>query len=155
MSARVVVQRFALAAVAAASFFGVSVVRAADLDPRALMFTPPDKINWSAPRNGQQQAVLAGDPEKPGLYVVLVKWLPNSGSRPHSHPNNRYIYVIKGTWWVGTGTKYSPDTRVPMPAGSFVTHFGGQAHYDGAKDEECILEIVGEGPATQTNREVK
>jgi hypothetical protein len=27
-----------------------------------------------------------------------------------------------------------------------VTHFARQFHYDGAKDEPVILEIVGEGP---------
>ena len=35
----------------------------------------------------------------------------------------------------------------PVPAGSFVVHYGQEMHYDGAKDEECILEIVGMGPA--------
>jgi hypothetical protein len=30
---------------------------------------------------------------------------------------------------------------VPMPSGSFVTHFGKQVHWDGAKDEEAwVLE---------------
>jgi hypothetical protein len=27
-----------------------------------------------------------------------------------------------------------------------VTHFARQFHYDGAKDEPVVLEIVGEGP---------
>jgi hypothetical protein len=40
-----------------------------------------------------------------------------------------------------------------MPAGTFVTHFGKQVHYDGAKDEEVVLIIVGEGPATLTRVE--
>ena len=44
---------------------------------------------------------------------------------------------------------------VPVPAGSYVTHFGKQIHWDGAKDEEVVLEIVGEGPATSTNAEAK
>ena len=44
---------------------------------------------------------------------------------------------------------------VAMPAGTFVTHFGKQIHYDGAKDEEALLEIVGMGPATSTPAEVK
>jgi hypothetical protein len=35
-----------------------------------------------------------------------------------------------------------------MPAGTFVTHFGKQIHYDGAKDEEMVIEVVGEGPST-------
>jgi hypothetical protein len=37
-----------------------------------------------------------------------------------------------------------------MPAGSFVVHFGGKVHYDGAKNEECELLIFGEGPGTST-----
>jgi quercetin dioxygenase-like cupin family protein len=92
--------------------------------------------------------VLAGDPAKPGLYVVLQKWLPHNNSRPHSHPNDRYITVLKGTWWVNTGANYDPDGMKPVPAGSFVIHYGQEMHYDGAKDEECILQIVGMGPAS-------
>jgi hypothetical protein len=38
-----------------------------------------------------------------------------------------------------------------MPAGSFVTHFGKQVHWDGAKDEDAVLLIMGEGPATATS----
>jgi hypothetical protein len=33
---------------------------------------------------------------------------------------------------------------------SFVTHFGKQVHWDGAKDEEAWVLIVGEGPGTLT-----
>jgi hypothetical protein len=42
-----------------------------------------------------------------------------------------------------------------MPAGTFVKHTGKQIHYDGAKDEECLIEIVGMGPATSTDAEEK
>ena len=51
---------------------------------------------------------------------------------------------------MGTGTTFDPASTVPVPAGTFVTHFGKQVHYDGAKDEECVLLITGEGPATST-----
>jgi len=37
-----------------------------------------------------------------------------------------------------------------MPPGSFVTHYGKQVHWDGAKDEDAVLLIMGEGPATAT-----
>jgi hypothetical protein len=43
----------------------------------------------------------------------------------------------------------------PVPAGSFVIHYGKEIHYDGAKDEECLLQIVGMGPATNTPAEQK
>jgi hypothetical protein len=128
-------------------------VQAADLDPKAISIQLPQDIKWVATAGGSEQAVLLGDPSKPGLYIVLTKWLPHRNSRPHSHPNDRYITVLKGTWWVNTGANYDPDGMKPVPAGSFVTHFGKQIHYDGAKDEETILYIVGMGPATSTSAE--
>jgi hypothetical protein len=128
---------------------------ATTLDPKTLAYDLPSQIPWKARDGGSEEAILAGDPDKPGLYVVLVKWLPHHMSHPHFHPNDRFITVLSGTWWVGTGTRFDPDATVAMPAGSFVTHFGRQVHYDGAKDEPTVLEIVGEGPATATPAEVK
>jgi hypothetical protein len=48
---------------------GLSVPAAAvELDPAALVYRWPDQIKWSAPSPaGSQNAVLAGDPAKPGL----------------------------------------------------------------------------------------
>jgi hypothetical protein len=127
----------------------------ADLNPKALVYKLPSQIKWVANASGASTAVLVGDPSKPGLYILLNKWSAHHMSHPHFHPNDRFITVLSGTWWVGTGSKYDPDSTVPMPTGSFVTHFGKQIHYDGAKDGECVLEIVGQGPATSTPAEVK
>jgi hypothetical protein len=63
--------------------------------------------------------------------------------------------VLQGTWWVGSGPKFDPANTTAMPAGSFVTHFGKQVHWDGAKDEDAVLLIMGEGPATATAAEEK
>ena len=130
-------------------------LRAGDLNPAVLTAKLPEEIKWSDTASGAKQAVLYGDPSKPGLYIVLVKWSPHHISHPHFHLNNRYVTVLSGHWWVGTGSKFEPDQTVPMPPGSFVTHFGKQIHYDGAKDEEVLLQIVGEGPAESTAAESK
>jgi len=134
-----------------------SVSGAAELNPAAVTYILPDKVEWKrAPGAGNENAVLVGDPSKEGLYVVLNKWLKgNNFSRPHFHPNDRYIVVLQGTWWVGSGPKFDPANTTPMPAGSFVTHFGKQVHWDGAKDEDAVLLIMGEGPATSTAAEEK
>jgi hypothetical protein len=128
---------------------------AGNLDPKVLSYKLPDQIEWKHDPVGADMAVLQGDPSKPGLYIVLVKWTPHHMSHPHWHPNVRYITVISGTWWVGTGPKFDPEKTVAIPAGSYVTHFAKQIHYDGAKDTEAVLEIVGEGPATATPAEEK
>ena len=147
-------RRLSQVALAVTTFAWIGAVKA-DLNPSAISYKLPSQIKWTEGANGAAQAILVGDPTKPGLYIVLTKWHPHHMSRPHFHPNDRYITVLSGTWWVNTGKKYDPDTAVAMPAGSFVTHFGKQIHYDGAKDEECVLQILGEGPATSTPAEEK
>ncbi|MBV9824833.1 MAG: cupin domain-containing protein [Alphaproteobacteria bacterium] len=128
---------------------------AADLNPAAVTFKAPDQIPWKSNPSGADNATLLGDPSKPGLYIQLVRWHAGHMSHPHFHPNDRFITVLSGTWWVGTGTRFDPDATVPMPAGSYVVHYGKQVHYDGAKDGDTVLEIVGEGPATATPAEEK
>jgi len=127
----------------------------ADLNPSMVTYLHPDQIKWTGRPGAAEQAVLMGDPAKPGWYIVLVKWYPHNFSHPHTHPNDRYAMVISGTWWVGSGTKFDPDATVPMPAGSYVVDLAKQPHFDGAKDEPAIIEITGEGPATMTPAEEK
>jgi len=136
-------------------FAWLGSVKAADPDPKIMTFQRPGQIKWVDRGNGLSQAVVFGDPEKPGLYIIMVKWAPHSMSRPHFHPNDRLVTVLSGTWWVGWGPKYDPESTSPMPAGSFVRHLAKQIHYDGAKDVEAVLEIVGQGPETSTNAEQK
>ena len=147
-----------LACAAVAILTSLSLARGVELNPAAVTYKLPDQIEWqSLPGfSGAQRAVMVGDPAKPGFYAVMVKWLAgNHFSRPHFHPHDRFITVLKGTWWVGSGPKFDPDATVPLPAGTFVTHFGKQIHFDGAKDEDAVLLIVGEGPGTSTPAEVK
>jgi hypothetical protein len=127
----------------------------AELDPTEVTYKLPNQITWTGRPGAAETAVVLGDPSKPGLYIELVKWYPHNNSRPHFHPNDRYITVLSGTWWVASGTKYDPDSMVQMPAGSYVVDLAKQPHYDGAKDEIAEIEIVGEGPATITPAEVK
>ena len=70
----------------------LSVGLAAELNPAALIYKLPDQIPWGPvdPR-GAQSAVVVGDPNKPGFYMVYNKWTKgNHFSRPHFHPNDRY-----------------------------------------------------------------
>ena len=146
-------RRYWPAALAAAMTLLLSPARAGDLNPAAIKITTPDKMKWVVGENGADTAILLGDPAKTGLYIIMVRWHAHHMSRPHFHPHDRYITVLSGTWWVGTGTKYDPDSTVAMPTGSFVTHVAKQVHYDGAKDADTVLQIVGEGPEAPTPAE--
>jgi quercetin dioxygenase-like cupin family protein len=116
-------------------------------DPSAATIKLPNQIEWTD-TPGNRGAMLAGDRTKPGLYVQMLTWKKGNFSRPHFHPNDRFFYVLEGTWWIGTGNKFDPaNLTVPAKAGSFVTHFGKGVHWDGAKDEDATIISIGDGPA--------
>jgi len=99
---------------------------------------------------GLRFAVLYGHPPAPGPYVIRVRFAPGVMSPPHFHPEERQIVVLKGTWWVGSGPKWDRNAVTPVPAGGFVVHHANQVHYDGAKDEEVIVQISGVGTNATT-----
>lgn len=129
-----------------------SVVSAAEPDPAVLSYKLPADLKWtdSTEYPGLKSVVLYGDPNKPGPYAVRNRFAPGTMSRPHFHPNDRFILVLSGTWWVGTGDKFDPASTRPLPVGSTAVHFAGKVHYDGAKDEPCEVIIYGIGPVTST-----
>jgi hypothetical protein len=98
---------------------------------------------------------VIGDPSKPGIYVYRNRFAPGRMSRPHFHDQDRYVTVIKGTWWTGEGDVFDPNKTVPIKAGGFMYHPAGFHHYDGAKDEEVIVQIMGMGPVKTTGTEKK
>jgi mannose-6-phosphate isomerase-like protein (cupin superfamily) len=138
----------------AAALLALPLVSVADIDPAAVTFQAPENIKFVRNAAGTNEtAVLFGDPDKPGPYVMQLRWFPGNMSRPHFHPNDRFFVVIEGTWWLGTGTKFDPDSTVPVKPGTFVLHKAGQAHYDGAKDGPVLIQVWGMGPATTTSAE--
>jgi quercetin dioxygenase-like cupin family protein len=136
-------------AVLASLFFACAAVSVAE-DP--VVRVSQDKLKWeSKPEDlGFSQAIVEGDPAKPGLYIIQVKFPPGVMSKPHIHGETRYATVLKGTWYTGEGKVWDPGKTVPLKPGSFMKHPAGTYHYDGAKDEEVILQLMGMGPSTTT-----
>jgi quercetin dioxygenase-like cupin family protein len=123
------------------------------IKPDALGFivAQPEDVKFAD--GAQSQVVIAGDPSKPGIYVIRIRFGPGNMSRPHFHDQDRYVTVMKGTWWVALGPEadtFDPAKTKPVKAGSIVKHPAGAHHYDGAKDEEVIVQIIGMGPVKTT-----
>ena len=122
-------------------------------DAHGFLIATPEEMK---PANGGRSVTLAGDPSKPGIYVTRITWAPGSGSRPHFHDQARYITVLKGTWYVATGPDadvYNPDKMTAVKAGTFIYEPPNGHHYDMAKDEEAVVEIIGMGPVKTTSLE--
>ena len=147
--------RIALAVIAAALLAQPAAAQTIKRDSLGFISVQADALKFNA-TEGLSQVVVAGDPSKAGIYVIRVRFAPFQTSRPHFHDQDRFVTVIKGTWWVSLGPesdKYDTLTAhmTPMKAGSFVKHPAGGHHFDGAKAEETIVQIVGMGPVKTIN----
>lgn len=119
----------------------------ADTNADGFVRVTPDQVDWKPVNNkGVKVAMIYGDQSKPGLYVVRYTFPPGTMSSPHQHSTDRIVAVIKGTWYTGTDGIWDPASTVALTAGSYMIHPAGKVHFDGAKDEEAIVQITGMGP---------
>src|SRR5215475_11955660 len=141
--------------------FGICVIGSAipgnskqsEADAAAFVRMTPEQVRWHdvADSPGVRMATIAGDPSGQGIYVVRVRFPPHVMDRPHWHPHDRYVTVLKGTWYTGTGATFDPHQAVPLEAGSYMFHPAHALHWDGSNtDEEVVVQIFGVGPADTT-----
>jgi quercetin dioxygenase-like cupin family protein len=99
---------------------------------------------------GWKQAVIAGDPEKPGPYVERIKVPPNASVPPHSHPDTENITVLAGSFGIGTGDKFDKSKGTVLGVGSFYMLPANTTHYAWAGPKGVTLQIHGVGPSGMT-----
>jgi len=112
-----------------------------------------DKLTWRPTEGntlGVETAVVEGDPSKPGYYLTINHFPPGVMSRPHYHPDERYVIVLRGTWYTDEGDVFRPTQAVPLKPGDFMRHPKGGPHYDGGYDVDTWVAISGYGPTKAT-----
>jgi quercetin dioxygenase-like cupin family protein len=112
-----------------------------------------DKLTWRPTEGnklGVETAVVEGDPSKPGYYLTINHFPAGVMSRPHYHPDERYIIVLRGTWYTDEGKVFRPTQTIPLKPGDFMRHPKEGPHYDGALDEDTWVAISGYGPTKAT-----
>lgn len=124
--------------------------QAVELNPAAVAYKMPEQFQWRDPTDqaATNRTVLHGDPNKPGLYIYINKFKPNRFGNPHYHPNDRFITVMEGAGWKGSGPVVDPRNAKRLPKGSFMIDHALKVHWDGTKDESGAYLIAGMGPAT-------
>jgi quercetin dioxygenase-like cupin family protein len=107
-----------------------------------------DTVPWrdSPLQPGAQMAVLAGDLRAPGLYIQRVKYPKGAITPAHYHPDDRHVVVLTGTWYAGFGDKADPAKATALRPGDYLMQRAGVVHFDGALDEDCVVQIAGYGP---------
>jgi hypothetical protein len=148
-------RRLLLTPLFAALPFALSTTEAdaSKLNPAETQITLPDQIEWApwsgGPSHSGEVATLYGGLDRPGPYVVLMKWYPGYMSAPHSYATDRLSLVLSGTWWVNSGADFDPANTVPVPAGGFVRRVAHTPHYDGvmkSAPEPVVIALIGIAP---------
>ena len=128
-------------------------VEAAPIDPGETIVVLPRNIQWTPwpglPERTGDMAQLYGAMNKPGPYLVLMKWYPGYFSAPHTYATDRLSVVVSGTWWVNSGEDFDPGQCVPVSAGGFVRRVARTPHYDGVMKNTktpAVIALFGMGP---------
>jgi len=127
---------------------GVAVAaKAADATPTHVMVAPSG-LKWQpfppgAP--GVSIAIVSGDPEKPGPFVVRIKSPAGAKVPPHWHPTDESVTVISGTFALGMGDKFDPKALKSMPPGSFALMPREMRHFALSKTA-TVVQVHGNGP---------
>jgi hypothetical protein len=118
------------------------------IDPSETEITLPGAIKWGGwvagfPPHSGEMATLYGGLDKPGPYLVLMKWYPGYMSAPHTYATDRLSLVLSGTWWINSGSDFDPHNTVPVPPGGFVRRVARTPHYDGVKTDAKEPAVIG------------
>lgn len=114
---------------------------AKELAPNEIVF----KADPAFP-NGGQTALLQGDPNKPGLFILRIKFPPNYLVPPHTHPGLETVTVLSGAMGSGMGEKADLTKGKMLKAGGILVLPANHAHYVWTKDEETIIQVAAIGP---------
>jgi hypothetical protein len=116
------------------------------IDPNETQVTLPDQFRWKpglpgAPSPSVETAPVFGATDKPGPYVVLIKWHPGYMSAPHTYRPSvlRPLRHLVGEF----GESFEPNATVPVPAGGFLRRVANTPHYDGVKKGEVAPAVIG------------
>lgn len=132
-----------------------AVMLVAPLTPLAAPAEPvlqavrPDDIAWKEIRKEPPlfRAFIQGDQDKPGAFTFRVRAAACHKLLPHTHPDDRVITVIEGTYWSAVGDVFDESKLVVFPRGSFYVVPAGVPHFSAVPEGETIFQESGVGPS--------
>jgi quercetin dioxygenase-like cupin family protein len=133
--------------------FFVAVALSADTrqdEPPGFAQVLPSAIKWipSPVVPGTYRAVLLGNPDEAGPFVMRVKAPPGTRIMPHTHRDERVYTVLAGEWKLGFGKKFDVGKLITFPAGSVYRLPANVPHFQATGQSETIVQINSVGPST-------
>jgi hypothetical protein len=119
--------------------------------PEGERSVPPSQVRWETPPafaglpEGVMIAFIDGLPPLKRPFTFQLRFPPNSGLMPHTHPATTRITVLSGKMLMGMGTEFDRSALTAIPAGQLIYDVKGTPHYVWF-DEETIIQFRGMGP---------
>jgi quercetin dioxygenase-like cupin family protein len=143
----------ALASVIAAlfaAFFAASPSRAQEVE---IAIATPETLKWVstpiAPTN--RIAWVVGNAQSVGkIYVLFANYPAGGKSMPHTHPDERVVTVLSGTFYLGSGANFDESKAKELKAGSVVVVPHNAVHWGFARDGAVTIQEIGVGPSATT-----
>jgi hypothetical protein len=110
----------------------------------------PEQIQWTQRRHSPDvfYAGIYGDPATSGPYAFRVRAQAGHSLPPHTHPDERNVTVLSGTYWSGVGESFDESRLVAYPAGSFYVIPAGVPHFSAVLSGEVLFQEAGVGPSS-------
>lgn len=113
----------------------------------------PGGVRWgpgppSLPR-GAQAAVLSGNPERPGIFTLRLRFPAGYAVAPHWHPGEEHVTVISGQLHFGMGPRINRARATRLVAGGFVHAPARMNHYAFTRGG-AVIQVTGQGPFAVT-----
>ena len=108
----------------------------------------PEKLTWNSIPvvPGVDGATVVGNPAARAPYVVFARYRAGVKVAPHSHPDQRIVTVLSGTFYAGHGVKFDESKLKALKPGTVMIIPANAPHYGWAKDGPVLLEETGFGP---------
>jgi quercetin dioxygenase-like cupin family protein len=109
----------------------------------------PDEIAWQEVRKMPPlfRAMIHGDQDRPGSFTFRVRAAAGHRLLPHTHPDERVITVLEGTYWSAVGDQWDATKLIAFPAGSLYVVPAGLPHYSAVLEGETLFQESGTGPS--------
>ena len=127
----------------------VTVLLASAAWAQELRALKPDDIQWTQRRSAPDVFIadIYSDQSRPGAYAFRVRAQAGHKLPPHTHPDERTITVLSGTYWAGVGEVFDESKLVAYPAGTFYVIPAGIPHYSAVLEGEVLFQEAGVGPS--------
>lgn len=135
-----------VAALVATALVATSAVPA---DSGTFTVFTPEQVPWRVLRETPrlEYSAIQADPAMSGPFTFRVRAVAPHVLPPHTHPDERTITVISGTYWAGVGPTYDPAALIAFPAGSFYVMPAGLPHFSAVLEGEVVFQESGIGPS--------